>query len=43
MDDEGHVVLEPEAILDTCERHLRNKIIKEFLIRWRNLLDEDAM
>ena len=42
MDDEGHLVLLPEAILDTRERHLRNRVIKEFLIRWRNLPDEDA-
>lgn len=42
MDDEGHLVLEPEAILDSRERHLRNKVIREFLIRWRNLPDEDA-
>eukprot|EP00253_Pinus_taeda_P035933 PITA_35933 len=42
MDDEGHLVLEPEDILDTHERHLRNRVIKDFLIRWRNLADEDA-
>ena len=42
MDDEGHLVLQPEAILDSRERHLRSRVIKEFLIRYRNLLDEDA-
>ena len=42
MDDEGHLVLEPEAILDTRERHLMNRVIKEFLISWKNLPDEDA-
>ena len=31
MDDEGHLVLELEAILDTRERHLQNRVIKEFL------------
>lgn len=36
LDDEGHLVLEPEAILET------SKTIKEFLVRWKNLPDEDA-
>ena len=42
IDDEGHLILQPKAILDTRERKLRNRVIKEYLIRWRNLLDEDA-
>ena len=42
IDDEGHLVLQPEAILDTRERQLRSRVIKEYLIRWRNLPDEDA-
>ena len=40
--DEGHLVLQPEAILDTREKHLRSRVVKEYLIRWRNLPDEDA-
>ena len=35
-DDEGHLVLQPEAILDTRERHLRSRVVKEYLIRWRS-------
>ena len=42
IDDEGHLILQLEAILDTRGRKLRNKVIKEYLIRWRNLPDEDA-
>lgn len=42
MDDECHLVLEPEAILDTRERHLHNRVIMEFFFSWRNLPDEDA-
>ena len=42
IDDEGHLVLQPEAILDTRERQLRNRVIKEYLIQWRNIPDEDA-
>ena len=41
-DDEGHLVLQPEAILDTQERQLRSNIIKGYLNRWKNLPDEDA-
>ena len=41
-DDEGHLVLQPEAIIDTRERQLRSRIVREFLVRCKNLLDEDA-
>ena len=41
-DDEGHLVLQPEAIIDTRERQLRSRTIREFLVRWKNLPDEDA-
>ena len=41
-DDEGHLVLQPEAIIDTRERQLRSRTVREYLVRWRNLLDEDA-
>ena len=40
MDLQGHLILQPEAILDTRERQLRNRVIKEYLIRWRNLPNE---
>ena len=32
IDDEGHLILQSEAILDTRERQLRNRDIKEYLI-----------
>eukprot|EP00253_Pinus_taeda_P034426 PITA_34426 len=41
-DDEGHLVLQPEAIIDTRERQLRSRTVWEFLVRWKNLPDEDA-
>ena len=41
-DDEGHLVLQTEAILDTRERHLRSRVVKDYLIRWKNLSDEDS-
>lgn len=42
LDDEGHLVLEPEAILETQERKLRSRTIREILVRWKNMPDEDA-
>eukprot|EP00253_Pinus_taeda_P002215 PITA_02215 len=42
MDDEGHLVLQLEAIIDTRERPLRSRMVREFLVRWKNLPDEDA-
>ena len=43
-DDEGHLVLSLEAIIDTRERQLRrrSRTVREYLVRWRNLPDEDA-
>lgn len=32
LDDEGHLVLEPEAILESRERRLSNRTIREFLV-----------
>eukprot|EP00253_Pinus_taeda_P034977 PITA_34977 len=42
MDDEGHLVLRPEAIIDTRERQSQSRTVREFLVRWKNLLDEDS-
>eukprot|EP00253_Pinus_taeda_P033316 PITA_33316 len=42
MDDEGHLVLQPDAIIDSRERRLQSKMVWEFLVRWKNLPDEDA-
>jgi hypothetical protein len=43
LDEEGQLVLIPKEILDVRERRLRRKVIREFLIRWRDLPVEDAM
>lgn len=42
LDEEGRLVLIPAAILDVRERTLRNKIVKEYLVKWRDLPDEDS-
>jgi hypothetical protein len=42
LDKEGRLVLILEEIVDTRERRLRNRVVKEYLIRWRDLQVEDA-
>jgi len=42
MDDEGHLVLQSEAIIDSRERQLLSRTVREFLVRWKNFPDEDA-
>ena len=32
IDDKGHLILQPEEILDTRERQLRSRLIKEYMI-----------
>jgi hypothetical protein len=42
LDEEGKIILEPEAIDDTRIRQLRNRSISEYLIKWRKLSAEDS-
>jgi hypothetical protein len=42
MDEEGQLVLIPEEILEVREKRLRNKRIKEYMIRWKDLPIEDV-
>ena len=35
-------MLQPEAIIDVRERQLQSRIVREFLVRWKNLPNEDA-
>ena len=39
--DEVKVILEPEKILETRTKKLRNQVIIEYLIKWKNLPIED--
>jgi hypothetical protein len=41
LDEKGQLILIPE-VLETRERKLRNRGIKECLIKWKNLPIEDA-
>jgi hypothetical protein len=42
MDEEGQLVLIPEEILEVRQKRLRNRSIKEYLIRWKDLPIEDT-
>ena len=42
LNDEGRVILEPEGIITTRERKLRSRAIKEYLIKWKDLPEEEA-
>ena len=42
LDEEGKIILEPEAVIETRTRQLRNRSISEYLIKWKNLSIEDS-
>ena len=42
IDEEGKLILEPVEIIDVWEKKLRSHIIKEFLMRWKDLLVDNA-
>ena len=42
FDDEGKLVLVPEAIIEFREKNLRRRTIKEYLVKWKDLTVEDA-
>ena len=41
LDDEGRIIF-LEYIITTRERRLRMRVIKEYLIKWKNLLEEEG-
>jgi hypothetical protein len=42
VDEEGRLILILEEVLDVREKQLRNRDIKEYLIKWKILPIEDA-
>ena len=42
LDEEGKIILEPEAVTETRTQQLRNRSISEYLIKWKNLPTEDS-
>ena len=41
LDEEGKIILKPEAAMEPRTRELRNRSISEYLINWKNLPTED--
>ena len=42
LDDEGVLILTPEWIIQIRERKLRNRVIREYLVQWKQLPPDDA-
>ena len=42
LDEEGKLILEPEAILEVHTKKLRPRDIIKYLIKWKKLPSEDA-
>jgi len=42
LDDEGQLATSPKEILQVRERKLRNRVVREFLVKWKDLPVEDA-
>ena len=42
LDEEGKIILEPKAVMETRTRQLGNQSISEYLIKWKNLPTKDS-
>ena len=42
LDEEGKIILEPGAVIETRTQQLGNRSISEYLIKWKNLRAEDS-
>eukprot|EP00253_Pinus_taeda_P026333 PITA_26333 len=42
LDEEGSIWLQPEQVLDTRAWHLRGRMIREVLVKWKDTSPEDA-
>ena len=43
LDDEGQLILIPERILEVREQKLRSRIIRDYLVQWKDLpIEEDT-
>ena len=42
LEEEGSIWLQPEQVLDTRDKHLRGRMIKEVLIKWKDTSPENA-
>ncbi|XP_059069985.1 uncharacterized protein LOC131859837 [Cryptomeria japonica] len=42
LDYEGKLILKPETVLNVREKRLKDKVITEYLVKWKGLPPEDA-
>ena len=42
LDEEGRLVLDPVEVIETREKKLQNRSVREYLVHWKDLLYEDA-
>lgn len=42
LDEEGKLILALEAIIDFRERKLKNRVIREYLVKWKDFPIQDA-
>ena len=42
LDEEGKIILETEAVMETRTQQLRNRSISQYLVKWKNLPTEDS-
>jgi hypothetical protein len=42
LDEEGRLILIPEGILEVRTKFLRSRRINEYLIKWKNLPEDEA-
>ena len=42
LNEEGKIILEPKAVMETRNQQLRNRSVSEYLIKWKNLPTEDS-
>jgi len=43
LDEEGSIWFHPYEVLDKCECHLHQSIIKEVLVQWKDKKPQDAI
>ena len=42
LENEGKLILVQESILDSREKQLHRRVIREYLVKWKDLSVEDA-
>lgn len=42
LDKEGKLILVPKAVIEVNEHTFQKRVIKEYLVKWKNLLMKDV-